>query len=348
MAERQQPEERKVQFTGGSTYTVSLPKAWASEQGIEPGHRVHLYSRGGRLLIVRADHDDSRRTKRIDADARQPTDLRRTVIAAYVAGCEEIRVEGSLDEAQRRAVRDAVAGLVGIEVHEETETAVVARTMLDVADLSPEQTLVQMELTALSMHENAIQAALAGDAEEGRRIQRQDDDVDRLFGLICREFQQSLIDVRLSQGGNGLTTFEYYSAARQLERIADHAEKIATVAERVDAPVPPEPGEQLVTLGERSRQLVHQALSGILDGLDSTALEAALRAGDEIAADAATLDRELYDIDDGYLLGSILESIVRTAEYGRNVAEAGLQATMRDQQVGHDDTENRRQDGTTY
>ncbi|MFC6725125.1 AbrB/MazE/SpoVT family DNA-binding domain-containing protein, partial [Halobium palmae] len=29
-------ETRKVQLTGSSTFTISLPKEWATEQGIDP------------------------------------------------------------------------------------------------------------------------------------------------------------------------------------------------------------------------------------------------------------------------------------------------------------------------
>jgi len=31
-------ETRKVQVTGGSTYTVSIPKTWATENDVEEGN----------------------------------------------------------------------------------------------------------------------------------------------------------------------------------------------------------------------------------------------------------------------------------------------------------------------
>jgi predicted acyl esterase len=36
-------ETRKVQVTGGSTYTVSLPKDWATENDVSAGSAVALY-----------------------------------------------------------------------------------------------------------------------------------------------------------------------------------------------------------------------------------------------------------------------------------------------------------------
>ena len=331
MTNNEDPIKRKVQVTGGSTYTVSLPKDWAGEQEIEAGSTVHLYSREDKLLVSKDEHDSRKRSVAIEEGGREPEDLARSVASAYIAGCEEIRVEGMLDNEQRRAIRDAVTGLVGIEIHEEGENFIVGRTMLDVGDLSPVQTLVQMELTALSMHEDAVDAVLEGDAEKGMRIARQDDDVDRLFGLICREFQRSLVNVGVPMRADGLTKFEYYTTARQLERIADHAEKIAEVAERADSPPPDEIGERFESLGERSRDLVRRSVSGLLEGDDTDELGAIVVESDDLADDVEELDRELYErgTDEGYLLGTVLDSIVRTSEYGVNVAEAGLQVSMR-------------------
>ena len=45
--------KRKVQKTGGSTYFVTLPKAWAESVGIEPGVEVTLMPNdAGTLLLV--------------------------------------------------------------------------------------------------------------------------------------------------------------------------------------------------------------------------------------------------------------------------------------------------------
>jgi phosphate uptake regulator len=325
-----EPVERKVQVTGGSTYTVSLPKDWAREQGVESGSTVRLYSRDDRLLVSQ-DGEGGRRSVKIPTEGREPEDLARSVESAYIAGCEEVRVEGMLDNEQRRGIRDAVTGLVGIEVHEEDESSIVARTMLDVGDLSPEQTLVQMKLTALSMHEDALDAVLEGDSEKGRRVARQDDDVDRLFGLICREFQRSLVNVDVPMNDGDLTKFEYYTAARQLERIGDHAEKIAEVAERAASTPPDEVAERFDSLGERSRDLVERSVDGVLDVEDAD-LGSIIVDSEAFVEDAEQLDRELYEreAEDGYLLGAVLDSLVRTSEYGVNVAEAGLQVEMRD------------------
>ncbi|MCY4251973.1 MAG: AbrB/MazE/SpoVT family DNA-binding domain-containing protein, partial [Thaumarchaeota archaeon] len=39
-------ETRKVQFTGNSSYIVSLPKPWAEEMGIRSGDQVVITRQG--------------------------------------------------------------------------------------------------------------------------------------------------------------------------------------------------------------------------------------------------------------------------------------------------------------
>lgn len=88
------PIERKVQLTGGSTYTVSLPKEWAATQGIDVGSTMQLYSRRDRLVLTHDDPDADPRRVVIDARECGSADLGPTLAAAYVVGCEEIRIEG--------------------------------------------------------------------------------------------------------------------------------------------------------------------------------------------------------------------------------------------------------------
>jgi phosphate uptake regulator len=321
--------ERKVQLTGGSTYTVSLPKEWAGQQGIEPGTVVKLHVRGDRLVMTRGQEPGEGLPEAVIDAAAQPTTLGPAVAAAYIAGCGQLRVENIESSRNRRAVTRAVRRFVGLEVMSETDRSLSARTMLDVADLSPSQTLAQIERTALDMHHESIEALVSAEGDLGEQVADQDDTVDRLFALVSRGFQRSLVDPAVTTEGD-CSPFEYYMAARQLERIADHAEKIATLAGRLDGPPPGDIAEEFETLGERSRSLVRRALAGLLDGDDADLAESVTDA-ETLRADLAGLDERLYGrgLPDGYLLGLVVDSLVRTTEYGLNIAEAGMQAQHR-------------------
>ena len=329
--------ERKVQLTGGTTYTVSLPKTWANERSLEIGDSVRLHPRGERLVLTRPNAETSHRTVTVSAGRYAPAGIARLVAAAYVSGADTVRVEGSPDRQARTAVRETVGGFIGLEIAEETERAVVARTMLDVADLPPERTLDRMLDRTLEMHEKAIAAALAADGSAGRRVADEDDTVDRLFGLLAREFHRSLVAVP-APAGDTLTPFDHYTVARQLERVADHAGKIADAAATVETP-PPEPvADQLDRLASEAREVVQQSVTETLGGCEPRALGVIVTEADALRTETKRIDRELYDrgLADGYVLATVLDSITRTVEYGVNVAEAGLRVALRTDEAADD------------
>ncbi|MDR5672208.1 Phosphate uptake regulator [Halalkaliarchaeum sp. AArc-CO] len=329
------PIERKIQRTGGSTYTVSLPKEWAMSQEIESGSIVRCFAYADRLVITRKQDRGDRGTVRLDAGEVEQYDLESTIAAAYVSGCDAVRIDGVVSAGVRREIRDAVDRLIGFEIDEEGDGTVIARAMLASGNLPPERALMRMEMTALSMHEDAIEAVLNSNGDTAVDVRAADHDVDRLFALLARRFQRSEARVaeRSRDGDSRLTPFDYYTAARQIERIADHAEKIAGTIERIDGPVEGSTADRIRILGKRSRDVTRTALSGLFEG-DHAELRSAAAAADAIADDAEQLDRELYELDpeQGYHLGIVLDSVIRTARYGANVAEAGLQAAMRHRQ----------------
>lgn len=47
-------ETRKVQVTGGSTFTVSIPKEWATANDVSAGSTVEFYPEGDSLFLAPA------------------------------------------------------------------------------------------------------------------------------------------------------------------------------------------------------------------------------------------------------------------------------------------------------
>ncbi len=330
-----EPVERKVQLTGGSTYTISLPKEWATTNDVETGTPLVLYPGTDRLVALKrtAEHDDDAIT--VDVRGVDPEAMKKTLETAYVTGYDEITIESStgLSAEQRRAARSTVNGLVGVEIQSVRDDSLLVHSLLDGTEVSLRQTVVQMQLTALSMHEDAIRAIVEDDDELARRVADQDDDVDRLFALVSRQFHRGLAEFReIAQlDVDRPTAFAYYRMARQLERVADHAEKTATVVTRQHDAPPERFHEELATLGERSRDVLRAALDAGLDGGSVADLQAVFVDRDSVVEDVRAVDRSLYDEDvpEPQLLASVLDSTERIAEYGANVAEMGLQSALR-------------------
>lgn len=324
------PVRRKIQLTGGSTFTVSIPKGWAEERDIGSGSVVLLYPFTDRLVVTQPGAESPIRRTSLNVDAVDADAIGRRIVAAYSAGADEICVasDTGFDSSQRRIVNEAIRNLIGLEVASETEREIIAECLLDPAELSLESTIAQLRQISLSMQERAIGAVLATEEaaeidEIAEHVVSRDDDVDRLFALVSRQFYRVLGDVREVRNLRTSRTaaFTQFRIARQLERVADHAELIATLATRQSSPPRGDLADQFESVANDARRVVRTALDGNTGE--------ALLQRDDVVEHLEALDRELYATsgDDMYLYGRVLESIRRTAEYGVNIAEI---ITLRD------------------
>ena len=60
-------ETRKIQFTGKSSYIVSLPKQWIMELGLKQGDQIRMVRKGSSTLELSPPNIESRTQKKEDA-----------------------------------------------------------------------------------------------------------------------------------------------------------------------------------------------------------------------------------------------------------------------------------------
>jgi phosphate uptake regulator len=323
------PIERKVQLAGGSTFTLSIPREWGVAQDIQKGETVYLYRQHDRLIVapskVRGDgrgvHVDLAET---DGDLKS---LRQRLRAAYTAGYDRITVlpDGEFESETRRAVHRTVNTFIGMNIHEE-EDVLVVQDHLDAGAVSPEQSLVQMRQLALGMQRDAVEAVRMNDEMLARHVRERDDHVDRLFAFISRGLHRGLEDVNELDRLNVTrrTAFHYYKMARELERIADRAERVAEVA-----------GRQSTRPDERLGRALRDAVVGAVDVVELALSDGSGEAVDaygEVAEAVEALDYELSGRaePDAYLYGRVVESARRTAQRGLNVVNASIEISVDD------------------
>jgi len=325
-------ETRKVQVTGGSTYTVSIPKDWATDNDVSAGSEIEFYPESDSLFMT--PHTEDERTEgSLDVSGLTGDELTRAVMTMYVSGFDVIALEADrIDNGQRRTIRNAVQGLVGLEVLEETSDRVVIRDLLDSSELSIHNAVTRMRLIALSMLEDAVESLVELDAEMARDVIARDDDVDRLHLVVSRIFRSTLRTPTAAEelGLPREACFDYHASARQLERIGDHATKIAHLTLELEEPVPEELAASLRDLHDDAAAVVDGAVDALFveDSAEATrAANEAREAVEGIDAHARSIDELLRDLDPAraQLLGLVVDSLSRAADYGGNVAETALQ-----------------------
>jgi len=324
-------ETRKVQVTGGSTYTVSLPKDWATANSVSSGSIVEFHAEEDMLLLT-PKREEGRTEGTLDISGLEGEELRRAVMTMYVSGFDVIRLTtGRMAAEQRRTVRNATQGLVGLEVIEEMGDEMVLQDLLDSSELSIENAVTRMQLVALTMLEDAVEALVTDDDALADDVIERDDDVDRLWFMTSRVFRTVLRNPTAANeiGFPRETIYDLQSSARQLERIADHATKIAELSLEVDE-IPETAAEPLRELHAEAAQIPETAMDALLAAGGDEAVERATQARLQMKTVnelARQVDAEVHGFDAhlAQVLGLVIDSLTRTGDYGTNIAESALQ-----------------------
>lgn len=332
-------ETRKVQLSGGTTYTISLPKSWANEHRIDAGSILSLYPNDDGTLLVEADADVSTDTRSATVDVSTASEdaVRQRIHALHAVGFDSVTlVDRAGHSAEIRAlVENTVSNLSGFELLEAGDTRIQLTNLIDADNVDIRKSTLRLRLVMLGMHRDAVSAVLDGDEALARRVVDRDSEADKLFAMVTRHFRRALTNLQEVEklGYSRDELFEYYYVSRQFERIADHAEKIARFAIDPEATVPENLAERIDSVASSARRVVDTAADVILADADIETAHTALATQAELTTDLRTLDRDLYTHDDpaeAYVVGLLLDSIRRTAEYGGNVADIAIQQVTRE------------------
>ncbi len=324
-------EARKLQKTGGSTFTLSLPKGWVLASRLKAGDTVFVDEVADGTLAIRARPSGPAgpRTKVIDADSLGSRDhILRSLIGAYVGGYDVLEVRFKADAAAtvRRVVRDFTRMVLGPEIIEEGRTSIVVQDLSHAAELSAEKTLRRMHLTVRAMHEDAMAAVRTRDPELTRDVEQRDEDVDRLYWLVEKQYSLAHLGGPASAAEWRRTGIhDYRLVAKLLERIGDHAERIALAARSLETDLEPKLVRDLQGASQAALSVLEAAFSALMAGDVAAANEAVDRA----KALGGTLDGLTHRVaahkgEELLALGEVLDSIRRTGGYAADIAEIAI------------------------
>ena len=259
-------DTRKVQRTGKSTFIVSLPKSWATKNGVQPGSIIYINQSDNGALTLSTDRSERDLRAKLDIGDKSGEHLVRDIIGCYVGGYRTIEVtSGHMSSAQKKDLHQIVNKLIGPEILEETINKVVIQDLLSSEELQAERALKRIRTVVKSMIQDSLTALQSDNKELAMDVIQRDNDVDRLNLLIARQFTEVLRSGSVRQETlNPITAFNYMQAASNLERIADHAHKIAEIASKCSSPLPEELKEELFSMESLLCGLIDDSLSCLL------------------------------------------------------------------------------------
>jgi phosphate uptake regulator len=330
-------ELRKIQVTGGSTHVVSLPKKWVDRTGLGRSDTVAIHEEpdGSLLLIPRSEGKPASRSITVTLpDAPSGEDIVRRLVGAYLAGADEIliRSRGRMDARVRQTVRETTRGLVGVEILEESASAMVLQDLVGVADMDLRKTLTRMQRIARIMYDDAVAALQARDVEAAQAVARRDDELDRLLWMVSKQMHALLEQPRLAAklSVRPAEALNLFLAARSLERMGDHAAKICrNVVELKGDQVPKAVIEGLVAQADIVRRIWDDAFAS-LKRPDFDQASAAADRGEAAAKWRKAFPALVRGLDYESVgpLVLIADSIDRTRGYAIDLAETAMNQTF--------------------
>ena len=227
-------EIRKIQKTGGSSYIVSLPKAWARENGIEKKTQVGIITRHDGTLIITTKIEGEQEHKVKDINIDDINDERllfRILVGAYIMGYNVINItsKNRLDGVITDIVKNFIDDSIGLEIIQENPNSLKIKDLLNPADLSFNDWIERISNLVKNRFTDALTSLKEGDEGIAHEVIKRDNEVNRLRWLIARQhniFSKNLILAEKLEL-NQKKIADYSLISRIIERVGDHAVQVA-------------------------------------------------------------------------------------------------------------------------
>jgi phosphate uptake regulator len=335
-------ETRKIQYTGGSSFIVSLPKRWIQELGLKQGDHVLISRQGNSLLQI---SPASRRSIKEQREAvievlkeNNPYYLARKLISLYFLGYNMIHIfpkeNNRLTSDQREVIKDVVRRLLmGTEIIADSASGMTLQVLINLLDLSVDAAFKRMILIAKSMHVDVMLSLKENNIELAREVLKSDDEVDRFSFYIVRQLniaiknEHLLNEIGLQDSRNCLG---YRLITKSAERIADHAVLIAKDLIESRRPINPEIVKRITAMSNFALGVLDEAcLSMFKQDYNSAdkAIEKTRRI-DDLEKSIVNGSSDLRDMNEIYRVKIISENLRRVAEYASDIAEIVLNMTV--------------------
>ena len=331
-------ETRKIQFTGKSSYIVSLPKQWIMELGLKQGDQIRMVRKGSSTLELYPPKFESRTQKKEDAvieieGEEEASSIVRKLISLYFLGFKTINVKpknGRLSAHQRNTVKEAVKRmLMGSEIIADSSGGITVQVLVNLLELSVDGAFKRMIHLAKSMSSDAILAVKENNLELAQEVINTDDEVDRFGFYIIRQLKIAIQNEHmLKEMGfrNARNCLGYRLVVKNIERTGDHAAFIAKDLIEFKKPVKKEILQKLQEMNEFCLSVLDDSCLALFKEDYNQAEKTITKINDVTKYEKKVRDasKSLKDDEEIYRIRRMAENIRRVSEYASDIAEIVL------------------------
>jgi phosphate uptake regulator len=324
-------ETRKIQITGGSTYIVSLPKKWVKKAGIKNGDYIVLNPQADGTLLInpKLKNGSDKLKKSINIDYDETEKMTRKFIAAYLSGYDiiEFRSKNRLTPTVRQRIRDLSHYVIGPEIIDETMTSMTVQDLIDAGEFSIKKGLRRMHIITREMYHDAITSLKEKDKQLAKDVESRDDEVDKLYWMIAKQYNLIIQDVFFAEkmGFTPVGALSYLLIARAIERIADHAKKLASNVENIHT------NNKIIYNTVEASTKIGAILDAAMNAFYAKRFEEAndvVNTAKKISKNINNLRHDLMEIKENTLetvsFAYIIDSLERIRSYALDIAEISI------------------------
>jgi phosphate uptake regulator len=338
---KQNEETRKLQITGGSTYVLSLPKRWVTQNGLEKGSPLLVrQEENGSLAILPPELGKPETTEealiKVSPEDSSEALIRKTV-SVYLLGYNIIHIRAKdqkeILSTQRNAIKTFARNmLVGTEIVIDTSKDLTLQVLLSYPELSVPSALRRMSIITSSMHKDAITALRNIDYQLAKDVRATDYEVNRFHLYIIRQLKMAIQNTRIITE-IGLKTpkdcLGYRLITKMVERTADHATNIAKNVQLLKKQLDKEFLQTIQEMNEVAISSFETAIESLFR-LDYDLAESVIAKANKIVSleKKALLSSKETDIEEIANIRLVIESVRRIAEYSMDIAEIVLNMTV--------------------
>ena len=329
-------ETRKIQFTGKSTYIISLPKQWVNELGLKQGDQVSV-ERSGTTSLQIMPHRTRKEESEVATIEIEPKEEKssvvRKLVSLYFFRFKIINIKpktGRITPSQRVGIRDAVKKiLMGSEITADSSDGITIQVLINLVELSVDGAFKRMMLLAKSMQDDALIAIKEGNVELAKEVINSDDDVDRFAFYITRQLVIAIEnDHMLKEMGfqNARDCLGYRVIIKNIERLADHAVRISKDVLDYKKPITGKLFDNIQEMSDFAISVIDDACLALFKKNYEEAENAIKRANDIEKYEKKIIDglKINKNEEEVFRIRRISENVKRIAEYASDIGEIVL------------------------
>ena len=331
-------ETRKIQFTGKSSYIVTLPKDWINDLGLKRGDPIKISRKSATALEIYPPQYESRTPKKEDAileisGNEEPSSIIRKLISLYFLGFRSIIIKPKNDRLntnQRSAIKESVKRmLMGSEITSDSSSEITVQVLVNFLELSVDGAFKRMVHLAKSMCKDALLSVQENNLDLAQEVINTDDEVDRFGFYIIRQLKIAIQNEHVLKEigfSNARNCLGYRLIVKNIERTGDHASRIASDILEFKKTISKDFLEKLQDMNDFCLSVLDDACLALFKE-DYIQAEQTIVRCNEIASyenDLIESVKKLKDDEEIYRIRRMSENIKRIAEYASDISEIVL------------------------